>query len=107
LKDVRIASRAAAPEQLGLGRDPRVLGVALRNVAILAGARYRVIEAADDRMWQGFHGYEPALDIRWTDGDAVPPADLFDGFDGARELILLVEGTAQYVTTGECSKKAA
>ena len=107
LKDVRIVSHAAAPDELGLTRDPRVLGIALRSVAVLAGSRHRVIEAADDRLGQGFHGYEQELDIRWTDGDALLPAGLFDGLDGPQELILQVEGTAHYVATAKCREIAA
>jgi hypothetical protein len=104
---VRIASRAAAPDELGLARDPRVLGVAIRSITVLAGARYRVIEAADDRLREGFHGHEPEFDIRWTDGEARLPADLFDGFDGTTELILQVEATTRYVASAECQRGAA
>jgi hypothetical protein len=107
LRDVRIASRAAAPDELGLARDPPVLGVAIRSMTVLAGARYRVIEAADDRLREGFHGHEPELDIRWTDGEARLPADLFDGFDGTTELILQVEATTRYVASAECQRGAA
>jgi hypothetical protein len=98
---VHIVSRAAAPDELGLARDPRVLGIALRNMIVLAGARHRIIEAADDRLVEGFHGHEPELGIRWTDGDASLPAALFDGFDGRVDLMLQVEGTTGYVADAE------
>ncbi|MFL5255909.1 MAG: Hint domain-containing protein [Rhodopila sp.] len=34
---VRVVSRAAAPAELGLGRDPRQLGVPVRRVVLFAG----------------------------------------------------------------------
>jgi Hint domain len=106
-REVRIMSRAAAPCELGLARDPRVLGVAVQRVTVVAGARHRVIEAADDRLCDGFHSYEPALDLRWTDGDAVLPADPFNGFDLATAMIVQIAGTAQYVATPKPRKVAA
>lgn len=104
---MRVVSRAAAPDELGLARDPRVLGVAMGSVTVLAGARYRVIEAADDRLTDGFHGHEPDLDIRWTDGDALLPDDLFESFGDAADLILQIACTARYVETAACRKIAA
>jgi hypothetical protein len=38
------------------------------------------IEAADRRLTEGFHGYDPADNLRWTNGDATLPADMFAGF---------------------------
>jgi hypothetical protein len=66
-----------------------------------------MIEAADDRLSEGFHGYEPELDIRWTDGDARLPADLFAGFDGAADIVLQVECITRYVATAERREIAA
>jgi hypothetical protein len=104
---VHIVSRAAAPDELGLARDPRVLGIALRNMIVLAGARHRIMQAADDRLVEGFHGHEPELDIRWTDGDASLPAALFDGFDGRVDLMLQVEGFTRYIASAEQAAIAA
>jgi antigen 43 len=98
--DTRLVSLAAAPQELGLARDPRFLGVALRRIIVRQGARFRVIEADDARLSSGFHAFEAASGLRWTDGDAVLPADLFHGFAGATELVLHLAGTAQYVDTG-------
>ena len=100
-KVVHIVSRAAAPDELGLARDPRVLGIALRNMIVLADVRHRIVEAADDRLIEGFHGHEPELDIRWTNGDAALPAALFDGFDGRVDLMLQVGCTTRYIATAE------
>jgi hypothetical protein len=85
---MRIASRAAAPAELGLARDLRQLGVGLRRVVLYAGSQSRVVNAADDRLVEGFHDYEQNDDRRWTDGDAALPADLFEGFDAPTELVL-------------------
>ena len=106
-RDVRIISRAAAPDELGLARDPRVLGVAVRNVTMLAGPRHRTIEARDDRLRDGFHRYEPELDIRWTDGDARLPAELFAGFNAPVDLLLQVNGVTRYLATEEAGSRAA
>ncbi len=93
---VRIASHAAAPAELGLARDPRVLGVGLRRIAVRAGTRFRVLEAADERLVEGFHRYEPIDRLRWTDGDAALPSGLFEGFAGSIEVVLDVCVTTQY-----------
>jgi hypothetical protein len=101
LRDVRIVSRAAAPDELGLARDPRVLGVAMQSVTVLAGSRHRTIGAGDGRLCDGFHAYEPDLDIRWTDGEAVLPDALFDGVDGPAELLLQLNGATRYPATAD------
>jgi hypothetical protein len=65
-REVRIASRAASPQELGLARDPRMLGVAVQRIAVSQGRRLRVSEAADPTLETGFHDYETADAIRWT-----------------------------------------
>ena len=49
---------AGAPQELGVARDPRVLGVALRRIMLRQGPRLRMIEAEDATLAEGFHGYE-------------------------------------------------
>ena len=95
---LRIVSRAAAPAELGIGRDPRSLGVAVRQIVLRQGTRFRVIKAPDERLTDGFHCFEPAEGIRWTTGDARLPASLFAGFKGTLELVLHLGGTAQYLS---------
>jgi hypothetical protein len=34
--------------------------------------------------------------VRWTDGDAVLPATLFDAFDGPLQIVLHIGGTTRY-----------
>ena len=98
---IRIVSRSAAPAELGLARDPRVIGVALTRIMLCKGVRLRVMEAEDPSLSGGFHGFEPALGLRWTDGDATLPAALFEGFDGAMELVLHLGGSARYPAFAE------
>jgi hypothetical protein len=95
-----IVSRAAVPAELGLARDPRVLGVGLRQIIVLQGARSSTIEASDERLTEGFHAFELENAIRWTDGDATVPGGMFDGFAGPIELRLLLSGRTRYVDDG-------
>jgi hypothetical protein len=104
---LRIVSRSAAPAELGLARDNRVLGVALRCIALRQDTRFRVIEAADASLTEGFHRFESAGGLRWTDGDAALPAALFEGFDGPMELVLHSAGTTRYPLFGSAGPLAA
>jgi len=97
---VRIVSRAGVPQEMGLARDPRSLGVALRQIMVIRGAQVRTVEAEDVLLTDGFHGYEADNDIRWTDGDAGVPAGLFEGFDGPLEIALRLGGRTSYADDG-------
>jgi hypothetical protein len=93
---VRIVSRAAVPAELGLARDPRPLGVALRQIMLSQGLRVQTIEVDDVSLTEGFHEFEPDNGFRWTDGDADVPTELFAGFTGPLELMLHIGSTARY-----------
>jgi autotransporter passenger strand-loop-strand repeat protein len=93
---VRIVLRGGAPQELGVARDPRVLGVALWRIMLRQGPRLRMIEAEDASLAEGFRGYEPDNSFRWTDGDALLPAALYDGLQGGFELELHVACSARY-----------
>jgi hypothetical protein len=93
---VRIVSRAGVQTELGLTRDPRPLGVALRRIVLWRGAQMQVIEASDPRLEDGFHAFEDDNGFRWTNGDAVLPAILLDGIGGGAELELHVSATTFY-----------
>ncbi|HEY4171617.1 MAG TPA: Hint domain-containing protein [Rhodopila sp.] len=97
---VRILSRRVVPQELGLARDARELGVALRSVLVRKGTKFRVAKARDPRLVSGFHPYEAADDLIWTDGDATIPADLLSGFSGRVEVVLTLAGATQYVDDG-------
>jgi hypothetical protein len=103
---VRIVSRAGAPAELGVARDPRVLGVAMRRIVLRQGARFRVVEAAELAEGEGFYPFEQGDGVRWTDGDAVLPAGLLSGFEGAMELVLHVAGTTRYPLLGVGDRQA-
>jgi hypothetical protein len=95
-RDVRVVSRAGSPAELGLARDPRLLGVAVRQIRLWHGPGLRVLDASDALLVDGFHAYEADNGYRWTDGDAAVPPALFDGSDGACTLELLVAGSTRY-----------
>ena len=97
---VRIVSRAAVPQELGLARDPRSLGVALRQVVVRKGTKFRLVEANDPRLEQGFHGFEADNGFVWTNGDAALPTTLLAGFSGPVEIVLTVAGTTHYIDDG-------
>jgi hypothetical protein len=103
---VRIASRAGVPQELGTARDPRPLGVALRQIIVSQGEQVRRIEAGSPMLTEGFHAYEPADAIRWTDGDAAVPASLFDGFSAPHELVLRLGGATSYVAEGRVAARS-
>ncbi len=103
---LHIVSRDAVPAELGLARDARPLGVALRQIAIRQGTRFTVLQAADTRLTDGFHGYEAAEDLRWTDGDATLPSELFARFAGEMEVVLHLAGTTRYREDGPASAMA-
>jgi hypothetical protein len=71
------------------------------------GPKLVAIEAADPRLNDGFHGFEPALGQRWTDGRGVIPTELFDGLEGAMELELQIAATACYAVDGSVVDRAA
>jgi T5SS/PEP-CTERM-associated repeat protein len=98
---LRLISRAAAPAELGLARDSRMLGVAVRRIALRQGTTFRLIQASDPALNDGFHSFEPDTGLRWTDGDAGLPASLFKGFHGPTELVLHLGCTAQYPLFGD------
>jgi hypothetical protein len=95
-RSLRLLSRAAAPQELGLERDPRVLGVAVHRIVARQGTRFRVMEAADTALVAGFHTFEPDGGIRWTDGDATVPAVLFEAMHGGFEVVVHIAYSAWY-----------
>jgi hypothetical protein len=93
---LRIVSRSAVPQELGIARDARPLGVALQGIVLCQGMRQRAIDANNPCLSEGFHAYEPGVAVRWTNGDAVIPPGLFDGLDGPCLLRLHLNGAARY-----------
>jgi hypothetical protein len=89
------------PAEFGIARDPRSLGVALRQVTVRQGARSVVFDADDERLTAGFHPYEAGCNLRWTDGHAELPAEAFAGFDAGAEVMLQLGGATRYPDEGE------
>jgi hypothetical protein len=100
-QSVWIGSREAVPAELGLARDARSLGVAMRRIAVRQGSRFVVLKADDARLVDGFHAYEAAGDLRWTDGSAILPVDAFAGFCGAVEVVVHLAATMMYPNGGD------
>ena len=61
------------PQELGVARDSRPLGVAVRRIVVAHARRQRVAEADSTSLIDGYHAFESDNGIRWTDGDAVVP----------------------------------
>ncbi|HET6306907.1 MAG TPA: Hint domain-containing protein [Rhodopila sp.] len=99
-RSVRLVSRAAVPQELGIARDARCLGAAVRRIVARKGTRFRVIRAEDAALAEGFYPFEAGLGWRWTNGDARVPAGLFAGFEGEVELVVQLGGRTLYVDDG-------
>ena len=97
---VRIVSRAAIPCELGLSRDFRQLGAALSGIVVRQGTRFYEVDLDGPDFVDGFHAYEPAEKIRWTNGAATMPAALLTQFGSGLELILHVVGSTSYLDEG-------
>ena len=95
-RSVRIRSRCAAPQALGVSKDPRMLGVAIQRIVLAHARRQRAITADAASLTKGYHAFEADFGIRWTDGDAVVPADLFAGMSTPGLLMLHIGGAAMY-----------
>src|SRR3984885_13536398 len=94
-RHVRIRSRAAVPQEVGVERDERALGVALRRIVLAQPLRQRAIDAEDTSLTDGFHSFEGGHAFRWTNGDAAIPAELFAGAHGPCMLMLQLGATAE------------
>jgi antigen 43 len=104
---VHIASREVVPAELGLVRDARSLGVALRRIAVRQGTKFDVVLAKDTRLTDGFHAYEAEGNLRWTDGYAAVPIEAFARFMGAMEVVLHLTGATRYPAIGAGPARAA
>jgi hypothetical protein len=76
------------PQELGVARDPRSLGVAVRRIVLAQARRQRAVEPDAASLIDGYHAFEPDNGIRWTDDDAAVPAGLFADMSGSGMLIL-------------------
>jgi T5SS/PEP-CTERM-associated repeat protein len=100
---VRIRSRTAVPQELGIARDARLLGVSIRRIVLAQAKRQRAVEADAASLVDGWHPFEGDDRIRWTDGDASVPANLFAAMSGNGMLILQTGAATQYIDDGEAA----
>jgi len=99
---VEIASRDVVPAEWGIARDPRALGVAVRKIELHRGWNYSSVAVDDPRLAEGFHDYEPAEGIRWTNGRAMlAPEVLAVPGRGALKLVLTLGGATRYPDFGD------
>jgi hypothetical protein len=104
---IHLASRSVVPAELGIAREPRALGIALRRIAVRQGTKFELVEAKDARLTVGFHDYEAADNLRWTTGYAALPAEPFARFNGAIEVVLTLAGKTTYTVQGHGATAAA
>jgi hypothetical protein len=97
---VRICSHSAIPQEFGLARDPRRLGVAVRQIVFALPRRQHVIKADTASLIDGFHRYEPDNGLRWTNGDAAIPTELFTHMTGPGMLVLHLAASLRYPNSG-------
>ena len=97
---VRIRSRSGVPQELGLVRDLRELGIALCQIAVAEQARKRVMQANDMRLADGFYDFEPEHGFRWTNGNAAVPTAMFGSLIAPLTVVLHVGATARYLDEG-------
>jgi hypothetical protein len=64
------------------------------------GSRQRVIEAEAVSLSHGYHAFEPGNGLRWTDGDAEVPAELFSDMAGPAMLIMHLAAATRYLDAG-------
>ncbi len=102
-RHVRICSHSVIPQEFGLARDPRRLGVAVRQIVFAQPRRQRVIGADAASLIDGFHGFEPDNGLRWTNGDAAIPAELFAHMTGPGMLVLHLAASQRYPDSGRRS----
>jgi hypothetical protein len=88
------------PQELGLARDARALGVAVSRIVLAQASRQVAIEASAASLTDGCHAFERDNGIRWTDGDAAVPAELFASMRGSGMLIVHLAGATQYLDDG-------
>ena len=103
---VRLVSRFAVPQELGIARDPRRLGVAIRRLVAAQGRRQRAIEAHDERLADGYHAYEADGSLRWTNGDAEVPRTLFTSLSGPSMLLVHLGARTTYADAEDLRRVA-
>ena len=105
-RTVSIVSRSGVPAELGVARDHRNLGIAVRQVRLWQGAQLTVVDASDPCLTDGFHEFEADNGWRWTDGKANLPAALLAKIERSCDLELEIGCVATYQSFGEDRPRA-
>ena len=101
-RSARLISLSGVPQELGVSRDDRELGVAVRQLLLeQCDGRWRALTAEDACLSDGYHAFEADIGIRWTTGDAAIPSELFDGMAGAGTLRVFLGCSTVYADVGE------
>ena len=77
------------------------------GIAVRQGTRFVALRADNARLTDGFHAYEAARSLRWTDGYAALPVEAFARFNGGVEVVLDVAETTRYPNDGGGSVRVA
>jgi hypothetical protein len=93
--DLRLMSRAARPQALGIAQDGRLLGFGILALTLVQGGHRTAIPLDHPALLVGFHGLESS-GLCWTDGAALLPAALFAGPPGPAELHIDGVGLPRY-----------
>jgi hypothetical protein len=91
-----IPPNSAAPDELGIARDPRQLGVAIRQIVLWQERVPIVVESSDPALSNGFHDFDPDNNFRWTNGNAALPDTILAMLNIPCEIELHIGCTARY-----------
>jgi hypothetical protein len=94
--DVRLVSRRAQPDALGLADDGRQLGVHLWRLDVVREGAAEAVPLDHPALGEGMHAVE-ADGLRWTDGDARLPGFLLGEAAGTAELHVAAGGLPRYL----------
>ena len=93
--DIRLVSRRGRPDELGIGSDTRRLGLHLHELRVVRGEAALVVPLDHPALQDGLHPLE-ASGRRWTNGDALLPAELLGDAAGPAELHMAAWTLPQY-----------
>ena len=102
---IRLRSRSERPGKIGIP-DNRLLGFCLKSLILNDGSIVRHVQAAELADAEGCYEWEPPGQV-WTNGDAVLPAGLFEGFSSPLYITVNGFGMPNYPVYDEASDPQA
>jgi hypothetical protein len=103
---LRLRSRFSTPQELGIARDARQLGIAVDRVMLAQARRQQTLQVDAATLTDGWHAFERDGGIRWTDGDAALPTRLFANLRGPAILVVHLGAVTQYIEEGNAIRAA-